>query len=159
TTPVLPNLRSRRDDLQPVQRRIAQVILADPVAAGRLTIEQLAAAAGCAQSSVVNFARELGITGYRDCRAELMDEAVRAAAREGEHAFRSDIDPTDPLATSVARIAAADARAVRDTVRLLDLDVLEESARVLSSSRRIILVGVGASRLAATDLQYKLTRL
>ena len=159
TTPVLPNLRSRRDDLQPVQRRIAQVILADPVAAGRLTIEQLAAAAGCAQSSVVNFARELGFTGYRDFRADLMEEAVRAAAREGEHAFPADIDPTDPLATSVARIAAADARAVRDTVRLLDLDVLEESARVLSTSRRIILVGVGASGLAATDLQYKLTRL
>src|SRR5699024_8677454 len=34
-----------------------------------------------------------------------------------------------------------------------------ESARVLSTSRRIILVGVGASGLAATDLQYKLTRL
>lgn len=157
--PVLPSLRSRRDDLQPVQRRIAAVILADPVAAGRLTIDQLAAAAECAQSSVVNFARELGFSGYRDFRAELMEEAVRAAASEGEHAFPTDIDPADPLATSVARIAAADARAVRDTVRLLDLDVLEETARVLSTSRRIILVGVAASGLAATDLQYKLTRL
>ncbi|ATG51113.1 transcriptional regulator [Brachybacterium vulturis] len=158
-TPVLAHLHSRSDDLQPVQRRIAEVILADPVAAGRLTIDQLAAAAGCAQSSVVNFARELGFTGYREFRAELTEEAVRAAARGGEFAFPADIDPTDPLATSVARIAAADARAVRDTVRLLDLAVLEESARVLSSSRRILLVGVGASGLAATDLQYKLTRL
>lgn len=157
--PVLPNLRSRRDDLQPVQRRIAEVILADPVAAGRLTIDQLAAAAACAQSSVVNFARELGFSGYRDFRAELTEEAVRTAAREGEHAFPADIDPADPLATSVARIAAADARAVRDTVRLLDLDVLEQAAQVLSSSRRIILVGAGASGLAATDLQHKLTRL
>src|SRR5699024_4358208 len=34
-----------------------------------------------------------------------------------------------------------------------------ETARVLSASSRIILVGVGASGLAATDLQYKLTRL
>lgn len=159
TAPVLPNLRSRREELQPVQRRIAEVILADPVAAGRLTIDQLAAAAGCAQSSVVNFARELGFSGYRDFRAELTEEAVRAAAREGEHAFPTPIDPTDPLATSVARIAAADARAVRDTVRLLDLDVLAACAEVLAGSRRIILVGVGASGLAATDLQYKLTRL
>src|SRR5699024_1353455 len=65
----------------------------------------------------------------------------------------------DPLPTSVARIAAADARAVRATVRLLDLDVLAETARVLSASSRIILVGAGASGLAATALQYKLTRL
>src|SRR5699024_12552232 len=139
----------RRDDLQLVQRSGAQVALAGPVAAGRRSIRPLAPAAACAQSSVVHVARELGHTGYRAFRAELMEEAVRAAAREGEHAFPADIEPTDPLATSVARIAAADARAVRDTVRLLDLDVLEESARVLSTSRRIILVGVGASGLAA----------
>lgn len=157
--PVLPTLRGRRDDLQPVLRRIADVILADPVAAGRLTIDQLADAAACAQSSVVNFARELGFTGYRDFRSALVEETARSTAHEGELAFPVDIDPADPLEISVARIAAADARAVRDTVRLLDLAVLEATARTLSTSRRIILVGVGASGLAATDLQYKLTRL
>lgn len=159
TSPVLLGIRGRRDDLQPVRRRIADVILDDPVAAGGLTIDQLAAAASCAQSSVVNFARELGFTGYRDFRSALVAETVRSAARDGELAVPVDIDPADPLATSVARIGAADARAVRDTVRMLDLTVLEGAARVLSTSRRIILVGVGASGLAATDLQYKLTRL
>src|SRR5699024_12475396 len=104
-------------------------------------IDQLAAAADCAQSSVVNFARELGHTGYRAFRAELMEEAVRAAAREGEHAFPADIEPTDPLASSVARIAAADARAVRDPVRLLDPDRLGWGPRVASTSRLLALAG------------------
>lgn len=159
TSAILQGIRGRRDDLQPVLRRIADVILADPVAAGRLTIDQLADAAACAQSSVVNFARELDFSGYRDFRSALVEETVRAAAHEGEHAVPGDIDPTDPLATNVARIAAADSRAVRDTVRLLDLEGLEAAAAALSSSRRIILTGMGASGLAATDLQYKLTRL
>ena len=159
TSPVLLGIRGHRDDLQPVGRRIADIILADPVAAAALTIDQLAAAAHCAQSSVVKFARELGFSGYRDFRSALVEETVRSTARDGELAFPVDIDPADPLGTSVARIGAADARAVRDTVRLLDLQVLEGAARVLSTSRRIILVGVGASGLAATDLQYKLTRL
>lgn len=156
---LLQSIRGRRDDLQPALRRIADVILADPVAAGRLTIDQLADAAACAQSSVVNFAREMGCTGYRDFRAALVEETVRASAHEGELAFPVDIDPSDPLETNVARIAAADSRAVRDTVRLLDLEMLEAAAETLSSSRRILLTGVGASGLTATDLQYKLTRL
>lgn len=159
TSAILQGIRGRRDDLQPVLRRIADVILADPVAAGRLTIDQLADAADCAQSSVVNFSRELDFSGYRDFRSALVEETVRAAAHEGEQAIPGDIDPADPLETNVARIAAADARAVRDTVRLLDLEGLEAAAAALSSSRRIILTGMGASGLAATDLQYKLTRL
>lgn len=159
TPPLLPRLRGRRDDLQPVLRRLADVVLADPVAAGRLTIDQLAAAADCAQSSVVNFARELGFSGYRDFRRALVEEAARAAGQEGELVFPISIDAADPLAVSVSRIAAADARAVRDTVRLLDLGVLEQVAEVLVGSRRIVLVGAGASGLAAMDLQYKLTRL
>ncbi|QNN82121.1 MurR/RpiR family transcriptional regulator [Brachybacterium sp. Z12] len=157
--PVLPRLRGRRDDLQPVLRRIADVVLADPVAAAGLTIDQLAAAATCAQSSVVNFARELGFSGYRDFRRALVEETARAVAQDAELLFPIAIDAADPLAVSVSRIAAADARAVRDTVRLLDLAVLEEVAAILTGSRRIVLVGAGASGLAAMDLQYKLTRL
>jgi DNA-binding MurR/RpiR family transcriptional regulator len=156
---VLQELRGRFDDLQPVQRRIAEVILADPVAAGAMTIDQLAAAAGCAQSSVVNLARELGLSGYRQLRAALVAETARAVGDQGELAFPLEIDPSDPLSVSVERIAAADARAVRDTVRLLDLEVLERLAARLAAARRILLIGVGASGLAALDLQYKLTRL
>lgn len=159
TDAVLQGIRGRHDDLQPVLRRIADVILADPVAAGRMTIDQLAESAGCAQSSVVNFARELGLSGFRELRRALVEEAARAVSHEGELAFPVDIDASDPLSVSIPRIAAADARAVRDTVRLLDLDELERIAAMLAGSRRIVLMGVGASGLAALDLQYKLTRL
>ena len=156
---LLQDLRGRLDDLRPVQRRIAEVILADPLAAGTMTIDQLAGAAGCAQSSVVNLARELGLTGYRELRAALVAETARAVGDQGDLAFPLEIDPGDPLSVSVDLIAAADARAVRDTVRLLDLEQLARIAARLAAARRILLIGVGASGLAALDLQYKLTRL
>jgi DNA-binding MurR/RpiR family transcriptional regulator len=156
---LLPHLRGRLEDLGPVQRRIAGVILEDPVAAAAMTIDQLANAADCAQSSVVNLARELGLSGYRELRAALVAETARAVGDHGELAFPLEIDPRDPLSVSVERIAAADARAVRDTVRLLDLAVLERIAAGLAGARRVLLMGVGASGLAALDLQYKLTRL
>lgn len=156
---LLQALRGRLDDLRPVQRRIAEVILADPLAAGATTIDQLAAAAGCAQSSVVSLARELGLSGYRELRAALVAETARAIGDQGALAFPLEIDPGDPLSVSVERIAAADARAVRDTVRLLDLEALERIAERLAAARRILVIGVGASGLAALDLQYKLTRL
>lgn len=156
---VLQLISGRRDDLKPVQIRIADVILADPAAAARLTIDQVADAASCSQASVVNFARDLGYSGYRAFRSALLEEAARAVGREDELAFPGDIDPADPLPSSVAKIAAADARAVRDTVRLLDMDTLQQAAGRLTSAGRIVLLGMGASGLAALDLQYKFTRL
>ena len=59
----------------------------------------------------------------------------------------------------VGKIATSDARAVQDTAQALDIATLAEVAQRISSAPRITVFGIGASGLAAQDLQQKLVRL
>jgi len=157
--PVTVRLRGRLGDLRPALRRIAEVVLADPSGAGAMTIGELAHAADCSEATVVRLTRELGYPGYRAFRLRLAEETAVARERSGRTAYEGDIDPADDLAAVVGKIATADARAVGDTARVLDLEVLATVADLVLAARRIAVFGVGASGLAATDLQQKLARL
>lgn len=159
TPPLLLRLRSLRGDLKPALARIADLILSDPAGVASMTIGDLAREADCSEASVVRFARQLGFRGYRDLRFRLHEEAVAAATAGEDHSNDGDIDPSDDIATMTGKIAAADSRAVHDTVRGLDLEALTRVADAVAPARRIVLFGVGASGLAATDEQQKLARL
>ncbi|UYG18032.1 MurR/RpiR family transcriptional regulator [Brachybacterium huguangmaarense] len=157
--PVTVRLRGHLGDLQPALRRIAEVVLADPSGAGAMTIGDLARAAGCSEATVVRLTHELGYQGYRDFRFRLAEETAVARERSGRTVYEGDIDPADDLAAVVGKIATADARAVGNTARVLDLEVLGAVADHVLGARRIAVFGVGASGLAATDLQQKLARI
>lgn len=155
---VTARIRAHRTDLQPALGRIARVVLAAPAEAAAMTIADLASRAECSEATVVRFTKELGYTGYRQFRFALHEETAQSAGIPTD-AYASDIDPGDDLAVVIAKIAAADARAARDTVDMLDVAVLEEVAEAALSAGRILLVGVGASALPAQDLQQKLVRV
>lgn len=157
--PVTVRLRGRLDDLQPKLRRIAEIVLQDPSAASGLSIGALAAEAGCSEATVVRFATELGYSGYREFRRNLLHEAAIADERTSRGELQGDIDPDDDLATVVGKIAVSDARAVEDTAQALDIATLAEVAHRISAAPRITVFGIGASGLAAQDLQQKLMRL
>lgn len=157
--PVTVRLRGRLEDLRPALRRIAEIVLADPQAAGGMTISALAKAAACSEATVVRLSHELGYSGYREFRFSLLEETAIHRERTSGSAYESDIDPADDLETVVGKIAFADARAVRDTAGSLDTAVLGTVAELIAGARRIAVFGAGASGLAGMDLAQKLTRI
>ncbi len=157
---VITRIRGHRADLQPALARIADVVLEDPDAAAGMTIAHLAESAACSEATVVRFTKEIGFSGYREFRFALHQEtAQRQGSSASEESYASDIEVDDDLSVVVRKIATADAHAVRNTVRLMDVTVLETVADALREARRVLLVGVGASMLPAMDLQQKLFRV
>ena len=159
TPPLTLRLRGLRDDLQPALRRIADVILESPERVAAMNIGELARAAQCSEATVVRFAREVGHHGYRDLRVQIHREAWADQHRPQPTGEQGDINKSDDLATITQKIANADARAVHDTVRGLDLDVLALVADGVLTAGRVVVFGVGASGLAAMDAQQKLSRI
>jgi len=159
TTPVTVRLRGRLDYLAPALRRVADVILADPAGAAGRSIAELAASAGSSPSSVLRLAHAMGLDGYPELRLALARDAARTAARSGATGVDRDIAEGDDLASVVAKIVAADVRAVQETAAALDVAVLERVIDALAAARRVDLYGVGASGIVAADLQQKLTRI
>lgn len=141
--------------LPAAERRVAASILGDPARASRSTISDLADATGASPATIV---RRIGFVGYRDFRIALATEVGRAEGREAP-LTGVDIGPTDSLDALIAKVAAADIAAIRNTIDGLDLTSVAAAVQALSGARRSLLIGVGAAGLVARDLRDKLYRL
>lgn len=157
---VLVRVRGLRPDLAPSERRVAEAVLADPAGVAGQTITSLARACLTSETTVMRFCRQLGFPGYPELRLALAAEAAMQAGEDlGTRVAASDIAPTDDLAQVVAKIAYADAHAVKETGDQLDVAVLEEVVTALVGARRVDLYGAGASAFVAADFQQKLHRI
>jgi DNA-binding MurR/RpiR family transcriptional regulator len=136
-------------------------VLEDPSRASARTITELARAAGTSETTVIRFCKVLGLPGYPELRLRLAAESARESARDGDRGrtVGSDIGPDDSMAQIVEKVAFADAKAVEETARQLNVDTLEEVADALAKAGRIELFGVGASAFVAMDFQGKLHRI
>ncbi|WP_435743448.1 MurR/RpiR family transcriptional regulator [Microbacterium sp. PMB16] len=140
--------------------RIARVISDNPSAAVESTISEFAALCDTSVASVVRFCRVIGLRGYAALRmtlaAELGRESVQFNAPAG---FGSEIAPGDSLSEAVGKIAALERLAIEETIGTLDFDVLADAVTAIDEADRILLFGIGASRLVADDLGHKLLRI
>jgi DNA-binding MurR/RpiR family transcriptional regulator len=154
---ILITIRSLLPNLAPVERRVAQAVLDDPVGVAWQNISELASSCGTSATSVVRFCRAIGLHGYPELRLALAGAVARDD--KGSVAAAAEIEPDDDAATIIKKIAYADAKAVTDTASHLDIEALNQAVRELGRARRIDIYGVGASGFVALDLQMKLQRI
>ncbi len=155
---ILVTVRALLPNLAPVEQRVARQVLADPFGTAMQAISELAALCDTSATTVVRFCRAVGLRGYPELRIALAAAAAQADRGAGVEPSH-DILPSDDPATIAQKIAGADARAVTDTAKHLDVDTLVKVVDVLDSARRIDIYGVGASGYVALDLQQKLQRI
>ena len=156
STPVA--VRAKLPTLPPAERRVAELVLADPAGVSTWTISELARRAQTSETTVSRFCRALDFAGYPQLRLTLATEAGRLGVAPVRD-IGGDIGPGDDLADVVAKIAYADARAVEDTAAQLDIPTLQNVVEALVAARRVDIYGVGASAFVAADFQQKLHRI
>ncbi len=159
-TDIQERVRRLVPSIAPAERRVAEAILTDPAGVVERTITEVAAHCTTSETTVVRFCRSAGFKGYPELRLALAGELGRDRALRGEDvALAADITRDDPIEVLVGKLAYAERRAIEDTVGQLDLAALEKAVAALGTARRIQLYGLGASGLAAQDLQEKLLRI
>ena len=158
TRSTLVTVRAALPSLSPAEQRVAELVLADPGGVTTWTITQLAHQAKTSEATVSRFCRTVGFSGYSQLRLTLATEVGRLGAGPLPE-LGGDIGQGDDLATVVAKISYADARAVEDTASQLDVVVLERVVDALVGARRVDVYGVGASAFVAADFQQKLHRI
>ncbi len=70
--------------LTPVERRIAEAVLADPTLLAFGTVSDLAAEVGTSRPSIVRFGRKLGFDGYADMREHARDSVSAQLSRPSQ---------------------------------------------------------------------------
>jgi DNA-binding MurR/RpiR family transcriptional regulator len=134
-------LTSKRTELSPSHRKIADFVLGHPFQAAMMGIEELAAASGVSIATVNRFVRALGFGGY----AEFRGASLRA--------FRSATAPIEKLRDQKDRPLAAFetmrkclhgiAANVTRSEHLLGRDACESGVAAILEARRVIIVALG----------------
>lgn len=148
------------DTLPPSLARIARAVADTPSQVIDSTITELAASCETSVASVVRFCRAIGVAGYAELRRALAAELGRESVNFGAHSgFGAEIAADDSPRDAAGKLAALERLAIEETVERLDFDALAASAEAIEAAGRILLFGIGASRLAASDLGHKLLRI
>lgn len=157
---VLDALRAALPRLGPAETRVAEVLLRDPEAGVSGTAATLGERAQVSRASVVRLAKTLGFAGLPALRVRLaQDLSRRAVELERSDIAEGTIVASDPLPELVAKVAFHEARTIEETARSLDLDALDRVAHAVAESHHVVVLGVGASGLAAADLAQKFQRI
>jgi DNA-binding MurR/RpiR family transcriptional regulator len=149
-------IRAVLPELSPAEARVAAVLDADPTAAARLTITELAGQTSTSTATVARIARRLGYPGYPALRLALAALGDRAGAALP---LDSDVADDDPMPTVLRKLAGFESEQLAGTAELVDGDTLEAVVAAMTRARRIDAYGIGASGLVAQDLAAKLGRI
>jgi DNA-binding MurR/RpiR family transcriptional regulator len=157
---LLTRLRNQLPEFTGALQRVAEQVLADPAAAARATIVELAEKSGTSPATVTRFCRALGFEGYADLRLGIAGETGRAARAAGWTVdIGREIQPGDPLERVLSQIMAADTRALAETAALLDLGAVARAADAVAAAQRVDIYGISGSALVGAELQLCLHRI
>ncbi|QDE40814.1 MurR/RpiR family transcriptional regulator [Luteibacter pinisoli] len=132
----LVKIRSERDRMSAVERRIADFILENAQLLRDYSSQQLANALGISQSSVVKFTQKLGFRGYPDLKYSV-GEAIGRTDEELPAAGRSPGD------TVSAELWVRKTRAEEATRALNEADTMTAVVTALGRADKVFVAGPG----------------
>jgi RpiR family carbohydrate utilization transcriptional regulator len=143
------------DRLSPAERKVAELVAADPAGTVSATVASLAKSAGVSEPTVVRFCRSLGLDGFADLRMAL----VRAEGRGAAPRMHRRIEPGTPVPEAAGAVFDTAIAALTGARAALDPQAIERSALALVRASRVEIWGYGASAAVAEDLAHKLFRV
>ncbi|NYS60189.1 MurR/RpiR family transcriptional regulator [Vreelandella salicampi] len=150
---LLDRLRQRLEELNRSERKVANVILADPGAATSLSIASLAQAASVSEPTVNRFCRSFSAKGFPDFKIKL----AQSLAGGTPYVTRA-VEPNDDASLYTQKIFGATIAALDDARRTVDADAVERMVDYLIQAKQIHFFGLGASGAVAQDAQHKFFR-
>ncbi|HEU4991549.1 MAG TPA: MurR/RpiR family transcriptional regulator [Luteimonas sp.] len=153
----LVKIRSERDRMSAIERRIADFVLENAQLLRDYSSQQLANALGISQSSVVKFCQKLGFRGYPDLKLSISEALVRADNGNGEdHDDATPDDHADALATSLWRRKSE----AEEATRLINPpEAIAAAAAAIEGAGKVFIIGLGEDDIHARAFAQRLSLL
>lgn len=146
-------LRTMRQSLTSKETEIADFICENMREASQMTISDMAARVGTAESTVFKFAKKLGYKGFRDFHNDLVSEQFDPAVT-----FHENISESSSPLEMASSVFESSIRSLADTRALLSEEEMGEAARMIIDAKTLYLFGLGGSGIVALDAYHKLMR-
>jgi DNA-binding MurR/RpiR family transcriptional regulator len=146
-------LRAGLAGLPDAERRVAELLLAQPTEAGYDSVGRLAERARVSPATVVRLSRRLGYAGYAALKLAIAHEAGRADQFGYARARAGSAAPLHE------RMMADDAHSIRGGARALDGAAFEAARAAIAGAERVMFAGVGASAALAALAAFRFSAL
>jgi len=156
--PPLLKIRSERDSMSAIERRIADFILDNAHLLRDYSSQQLASALGISQSSVVKFSQKLGFKGYPDLKFSV-GEAVARAGNGQPVATRQRVPEDDGYAALDQALRSSKAAAEEETRLLNPRADVETIVGLLDQAPKVFVCGLGDDGVYAREFAMRLSLL
>ncbi|HEY9133069.1 MAG TPA: MurR/RpiR family transcriptional regulator [Dyella sp.] len=155
----LVKIRSERDQMSAVERRIADFILENAQLLRDYSSQQLANALGISQSSVVKFTQKLGFKGYPDLKYSIGEAIARSDNGDAaEQATQAPPGPVDGAGQLWRRKSEAE-----EATRLINppgtLAAVADAIAAAGNAGKILVMGLGEDDIYARGFALKLSLL
>ena len=141
------------DRLPGSERKIAEYILKFPKESINLTVVELGKVSGTSSAAVIRLCKSLQVNSFQDLKLRI------AGDLQNERQDLRDIEPNESFETMVEKITLQSIRSLRETTNMIDMVQLTKAVEVILEASHIYIFGVGASGIAAMDVQQKFMRI
>ena len=153
----LVKIRSERDQMSAIERRIADFILENAQLLRDYSSQQLANALGISQSSVVKFCQKLSFKGYPDLKLSISEALVRAD--NGEAVAEAPATPDERKRTLASTLWRRKSEAEEATRLINPPEAIEQAAGAIATAGKVFIIGLGEDDIHARALALKLSLL
>jgi glucokinase len=150
---LLDRVHQARGDLSAAERRVADLVLAQPRSVLNDPIAEIAARAGVSQPTVVRFCRSLGCQGLSDFKLKLASGLTGTIP-----VTHTQVRRTDSIHELGAKVLDNTASAVLKVRDQLNSEAVDRAIAMLLKARRIDIYALGNYGVVAQDAQYKFLR-
>lgn len=141
---MLRRIQERYSSLRKSEKIVADYLREHAGTRLNYSITEFARILGLSEATISRVSRALGYAGYPDLKLSL----AAAAANTGSNRFANipeEIEATDTLIASSAKLADLLARSILGTQRMLDAQRIDSCLDAIRNSRKMVLIGVGGA--------------
>ena len=136
-------ITSRFNALGKAEQLAASYILKHGLICARMSVAQLAEAAGCSGASVIRLCKDLGYSGFSELKFSIQQTG---ASPTGERISIQDDDTTETVVEKTFRFTQ---QSLTNVMRLLDMDALDRASYAIANANHVMLCSMGSACGAA----------
>lgn len=151
---ILEEIRNTLTALSRSERLVGEWLLANSRQAVDLSINEVAAASGVSDPTVIRFCRSLGLSGFRELKTNLI-----AALQQPQSYLHHDVSGQDSPGDAALKVLENAIQTLVELRASIPRMPFDAATACLTEARQIIFVGLGASGCVARDACHKFFRL
>ena len=147
-------IKSLYNGLSAKEQNIADYILENPISVAHNSISDLSAELNVAVSTLFQFAKKLGYSGFKEFKMAILIEENNFSTTS----IHENIEVDDNELTMAQKVFDSNIKTLTNTKNILQLDDLKKAAEIISNSNLLYFFGVGGSGILAEDAYHKFLR-